>query len=112
MSTDLGALRIGEFARRVAVSPQLLRAWQRRYGLLQPVRSEGGFRLYTGDDAQRVARMKQALDEGLSAAEAAQRALADARPTDGRLEDAAGQLLSAVRAYDDAAAQLVLDEAF
>lgn len=68
MSTDSGALRIGKFARRVGVSPELLRAWERRYGLLRPIRTEGGFRLYTDDDAQRVERMKRALDEGLSAA--------------------------------------------
>jgi MerR family transcriptional regulator, light-induced transcriptional regulator len=34
-------LRIGELSRRSGVSPQLLRAWERRYGLLQPTRSAG-----------------------------------------------------------------------
>ena len=112
MSVDIGALRIGEFARRVDVSPQLLRAWESRYGLLQPIRSEGGFRLYTSEDAERVLRMKQALDEGLSAAEAAQRALAEAVTPGGLLEDGVDRLLSAVRDYDDARAQSVLDDAF
>lgn len=111
MSTDVGALRIGEFARRVSVSPELLRAWEARYGLLEPIRSGGGFRLYTAQDAERVARMKRGLDEGLSAAEAARRALAQARPGEALLEDAQGRLLSAVRAYDEAAVQAVLDEA-
>ncbi len=111
MSTDVGALRIGEFARRVSVSPELLRAWEARYGLLEPIRSDGGFRLYTAQDAERVARMKRGLDEGLSAAEAARRALAQARPGEALLEDAQGRLLSAVRAYDEAAVQAVLDEA-
>ena len=58
VSTDAAALRIGEFARRVGVSPELLRAWEQRYGLLQPIRSEGGFRLYTPRDVERVARMR------------------------------------------------------
>ena len=40
-----GPLRIGEFARRVGVTPELLRAWESRYGLTRPVRSQGGFRL-------------------------------------------------------------------
>lgn len=106
-----GSLRIGEFARRVGVSPELLRAWERRYGLLQPIRSEGGFRLYTAEDAERVARMKRALDEGLSAAEAARRASSQTRPTEGLLDDALERLLAAVRAYDEAAAHAVLDEA-
>jgi MerR family transcriptional regulator, light-induced transcriptional regulator len=56
MAGGPGSLRIGEFARRVGVTPELLRAWERRYGLLQPVRSSGGFRLYTDEDAERVAR--------------------------------------------------------
>jgi DNA-binding transcriptional MerR regulator len=111
MSIDTGALRIGEFARRVGVSPELLRAWERRYGLLRPIRSGGGFRLYTSEDAERVARMRAALDEGLSAAEAARQALAQARPTEGLLDDARGRFLAAVRRYDEAAAQSVLDEA-
>ncbi len=111
MSVDTGALRIGEFARRVDVSPELLRAWERRYGLLQPIRSEGGFRLYTGADAERVGQMKLALEEGLSAAEAARRALAQERPAEGLLDDARERLLAAAYAYDEAAVQAVLDRA-
>jgi DNA-binding transcriptional MerR regulator len=111
MSTDVGALRIGEFARRAGVSPELLRAWERRYGLLQPIRSEGGFRLYTAEDAERVHRMRSGLDEGLSAAEAARRALAQARPAEGLLDDLRRRLLTAVRGYDEAALHAVLDEA-
>jgi transposase-like protein len=42
---ETGYLRIGELARRTGVSPELLRAWERRYGLLRPARSQGGFRL-------------------------------------------------------------------
>lgn len=111
MSSDVGPLRIGEFARRVGVSPELLRAWERRYGLLQPTRSEGGFRLYTAEDAERVSRMKRALDDGLSAAEAARQALARARPAEGLLDDARVRLLAAVHGYDDVAVHAILDEA-
>jgi MerR family transcriptional regulator, light-induced transcriptional regulator len=112
VSTDTGALRIGEFARRAGVSPELLRAWERRYELLRPIRSEGGFRLYTSEDAERVSRMKAALDEGLSAAEAARRALAaPTRPAEGLLDDSRDRFIAAVRRYDEPAATSVLDEA-
>ncbi len=104
------SLRIGEFARRVGVSPEVLRAWERRYGLLQPLRSPGGFRLYTTEDAERVARMRRGLDEGLSAAEAARAALQSARPSDGLLEDAAARLLAAIHDYDEAAMHGILDQ--
>jgi DNA-binding transcriptional MerR regulator len=110
MTTDSGQLRIGEFARRVGVTPELLRAWESRYGLTRPVRSPGGFRLYTADDAARVERMRRGLEQGLSAAEAARSALADERPSEGLLEDLAARLLAAVGRYDEAAAHSVLDE--
>ena len=50
-------LRIGELSRRVGVSSELLRAWERRYGLLSPTRTPGGFRLYGDEDERRVVRM-------------------------------------------------------
>jgi DNA-binding transcriptional MerR regulator len=111
MAADPGSLRIGEFSRRVGVNPELLRAWESRYGLMRPLRSPGGFRLYTAADAARVERMRRGLDEGLSAAEAARAAIEDERPSDGLLEDAAARLLAAVRRFDEAAAHAVLDEA-
>jgi DNA-binding transcriptional MerR regulator len=63
--------RIGELSRRSGVSPELLRAWERRYGLLQPLRSPGGLRLYSSEDLDRVRVMREHLAGGLAAAEAA-----------------------------------------
>jgi DNA-binding transcriptional MerR regulator len=111
VSIDTGALRIGEFARRVGVSPELLRAWERRYGLLRPIRTDGGFRLYTDEDAGRVERMKRSLEEGFSAAEAARRALVQERSTEPALGEARERLVAAARAYDEAAVHGILDEA-
>ena len=70
-------LRIGALSERVGVSPELLRAWEQRYGLLQPLRSDGGFRLYSSADEQRVRAMRRHLDAGVSAAQAARLALAE-----------------------------------
>jgi transcriptional regulator with XRE-family HTH domain len=44
---------IGEVARIVGVSPGLLRLWERE-GLIQPRRTSGGHRFYTGEDLQRL----------------------------------------------------------
>ena len=70
-------LRIGELSRRLGVSDHVLRAWESRYGLLQPVRSAGGFRLYSEADESRVRRMQAHLADGLSAAEAARAVLGE-----------------------------------
>jgi len=42
----------------------VLRAWENRYGLLQPVRSPGGFRLYSEADQWRIRQMQAYLAEG------------------------------------------------
>jgi MerR family transcriptional regulator, light-induced transcriptional regulator len=75
MDGGQGYLRIGELARRTGVSPELLRAWEQRYGLVEPSRSDGGFRLYSDRDEQRVRRMTALIERGLSAAEAAREVL-------------------------------------
>jgi DNA-binding transcriptional MerR regulator len=67
--------RIGELARRVGVSPDVLRAWERRYGLLQPRRSRSGQRLYAPGDEARVRRMLAHMESGYSAAVAARLAV-------------------------------------
>ncbi len=111
MPEESASLRIGEFARRVGVSADVLRSWERRYGVLNPHRSEGGFRLYSDADAARVAVMRRALDRGLSAAEAAHVALHEpSRPDHGVLGDATARLLAAIRGYDEAEMHAILDE--
>src|SRR5512139_3278874 len=97
-----GTLRIGELSRRLGVSDHVLRAWERRYGLLQPVRSSGGFRLYSTADLERVRRMQRHLAEGLSAAEAARTTLSEEQPTPATVDvDRLGQATQAlVRALD------------
>jgi DNA-binding transcriptional MerR regulator len=106
-------LRIGELSRRVGVSGHVLRAWESRYGLLRPARSPGGYRLYAEADASRVRQMQAQLARGLSAAEAARAVLAEAAASGPDQRPAAGELSGALRraldAFDEAAAQAVVD---
>jgi MerR family transcriptional regulator, light-induced transcriptional regulator len=65
-------MRIGELSRRTGVSPELLRAWERRYGLLRPRRTDGQTRLYSAADETRVRLMQRYIDDGLAPSEAAE----------------------------------------
>ena len=122
-----GYLRIGELARRTGASPELLRAWERRYRLLRPTRSPGGFRLYTTADEARIHRMQDHLARGLAAAQAARLAI-DTEATDQDpgtpqaavpppaaaaslppLQQAAGELAAALDRFQDEQAHAVLD---
>ena len=111
-------VRIGELSRRLGVSVHVLRAWESRYGLLQPTRSTGGFRLYSGADEARIRRMQAYLAEGLSAAEAARTVLREdgsavadqaQAATASTVVDLAAALRQALDAFDEPAAQAVLD---
>ena len=126
--SEPGYLRIGELARRTGASPELLRAWERRYGLLRPTRSQGGFRLYTAADEERIRRMKEHLVRGVAAAEAARLAADAETPQSGTdtttpaipapetttdapppLQAAARELAGALDRFDEEQAHAVLD---
>lgn len=111
-------LRIGELSRRVGVSEHVLRAWESRYGLLKPARSEGGYRLYSDEDQILVRRMQAHLSNGLAAAQAARAAMADdlgiitdvgGAATRAHLVDSTRALRQALDELDEAAGQAVLD---
>ena len=115
-------VRIGELSRRTGVGADTLRAWERRYGLLRPQRSPGGFRLYGHGDEERVLAMKALIDSGVSAAEAARLAASRAEATTATTEarpPASGQPLAgrserlreALERFDEAGANAILDEA-
>jgi len=57
---------IGEVAERCGINPVTLRAWQRRYGLLKPQRSEGGHRQFDEEDILRIEEIKRLMKSGVS----------------------------------------------
>ena len=93
------------------MSPELLRAWERRYGLLQPTRSTGGLRLYSPDDLLRVQVMQQHLADGYAAAEAAALASQTAGPREAQLAtpSARDELVAALARFDDGEAHAAFD---
>jgi DNA-binding transcriptional MerR regulator len=120
LAASPAGLRIGQLSRRVGVSPDVLRAWERRYGVLRPQRSRSGQRLYTSADEQRVRQMLEHMDRGYSAAVAARLAAAEApaaAATDtaaprGRTADLAAlaaELRDALLALDEAKAEDAFD---
>jgi DNA-binding transcriptional MerR regulator len=61
--------RIGEVSRLTATKAFVLRYWETEFPMLQPVKSEGGRRLYRREDVETVLRIKRLLyDEGFTIA--------------------------------------------
>src|SRR6476661_9872987 len=58
-------------AELTGISVATLRAWERRYSVVSPKRSDGGYRLYGAEDVRALAIMNSLVNEGWSAREAA-----------------------------------------
>jgi DNA-binding transcriptional MerR regulator/methylmalonyl-CoA mutase cobalamin-binding subunit len=107
--------RIKEFAAIVGVPEATLRAWERRYGLLVPERSSGGFRLYSRADERRIRAMQAHMARGLAAAQAAALALAESHVEivpPSSPEALIDGLIAATEAYDATRFDTLLDAAF
>ncbi|MDR6957159.1 DNA-binding transcriptional MerR regulator [Pseudomonas brassicacearum] len=57
---------IREVARLTGVNPVTLRAWERRYGLIQPTRTESGHRLYSLSDIEKVRNILAWIERGVA----------------------------------------------
>jgi len=63
--------------RQTGLKPDLLRAWERRYGAIRPGRSEGSRRLYTMADIRRLTLLQRAVSAGHRIGDIAQLAESD-----------------------------------
>jgi len=62
---------LGAVSRLTGLSEHVLRAWERRYGAVRPLRTAGGARRYRESDVARLRLLRSAVDAGHSIGEAA-----------------------------------------
>ncbi len=106
-----GLFPIREVARLTGVNPVTLRAWERRYGLIQPLRTESGHRLYSSTDIETVHRILDWIERGVAVSKVGKllardpqsSELATASRSDTELEwrQWQAQLRQAISAFDD-----------
>ncbi|MCC7541114.1 MAG: MerR family transcriptional regulator [Deltaproteobacteria bacterium] len=56
--------RIGRVAELTGLSTHAIRVWERRYGVVKPRRSEGGERLYSHDDVEKLDLLHRLSERG------------------------------------------------
>ena len=61
---------IGAVSRMVDLTPATIRTWETRYGLVTPIRSAGGQRLYSRDQVDQLRFVKQQVAAGRRPGEA------------------------------------------
>ncbi|MDQ2689932.1 MAG: MerR family transcriptional regulator, partial [Chloroflexota bacterium] len=113
---------IRQAADRAGITSELLRAWERRYGIVTPRRTPAGYRLYDDAAIARIRAMRSMVDDGWTPSAAAShlRELSDdqlpapplaAGPApDTAPEDLARRFVDAAARMDGAGVQAFLDE--
>lgn len=71
---------IREVSELTGVKPVTLRAWQRRYNLIQPERTDKGHRLYTKQQIDKIAEIQNWLAKGISISKVAKLVTQGAAP--------------------------------
>ncbi len=115
------------------VGAPLICAWERRYGIVEPMRTAAGYRLYDDEMVARLKAMRALIEAGWSAAQAAEGIISEELPVaewaqrDGtrqrlpaitaqqgthRLDDPVQALVDAAAVYDGATVEAALDEMF
>jgi DNA-binding transcriptional MerR regulator len=98
---------VGAVTRLTGLSAHVLRAWERRYGAVQPLRTEGGTRRYREEDVQRLRLMRAAVDGGHSIREIARLPVDQLRSLSDEVQNSSGPDLEPIL---DAIARLDTEE--
>jgi DNA-binding transcriptional MerR regulator len=114
---------IREVSRLTGINPVTLRAWERRYGLIQPTRTESGHRLYSMSDIETVRSILGWIDRGVAVSKVGKilakteplKALAHIIPDELVLADYSQwqqQVQVAVSAFDDVQLERIYGQIF
>ncbi|WP_053366981.1 MerR family transcriptional regulator [Bacillus sp. FJAT-27245] len=110
-----GKYNIKAVSKLLGIQPGTLRAWERRYGIISPGRSESGHRLYSENQVEILREIIAMIGQGFTVGQAvahlgkqpvAQRA--GKRPG-GQLEQYKNELMDAFRVFDDGSAHRAID---
>ena len=117
MSSVHGIYTISSVASMTGINTVTLRAWERRYGLITPTRTEAGHRLYTEEDIERIKLILNLLDEGIAVSRVkealritAEREVAPPAEDQGPWQQLQRDMLEAVASFDEATLGRIYNE--
>ena len=117
MSSVNGIYSISSVSSMTGVNTVTLRAWERRYGLVTPARTEAGHRLYTEEDIERIKLILNLLDEGIAVSRvkealriAAEREIAPPSEDQGPWQQFQSDMLEAVASFDEVTLERTYNE--
>lgn len=120
MTSGEGKYNIKAISHLVGIQPGTLRAWERRYQILSPVRNESGHRLYTEQDLKVVRWLAEKVEQGFTISQAVsllesetttiqQNAEEDGADSPKRIKE---ELLRFLLSFQEGKAQELMNQAF
>ncbi|WP_223703499.1 MerR family transcriptional regulator [Sutcliffiella deserti] len=123
MTNNEGKYNIKAASTMLGIQPGTLRAWERRYQMIAPVRNESGHRLYTEEHIKILKWLSQKINKGFTISQAvallekSNHTLLESSDSqtdkDGDLsQQLLDQLLKALMEFDEGQAHEIMDEIF
>ncbi|HEX7556249.1 MAG TPA: MerR family transcriptional regulator [Leptolinea sp.] len=123
---SLPVYNIKAISHMVGLLPVTLRAWERRYGLLHPIRGDQGYRMYSDNDLRTLRWIKTQIESGMSISRAvdhlndlringmdpAEEEKIDVADNSVAIQTMSSQLFNNITTFNDSAASETLRRAF
>lgn len=120
MTDDKAKYNIKAICKMLGIQPGTLRAWERRYNIVEPIRNKSGHRLYTDEDVAVLRWLLEKVNKGFTIGQAV--SLLDKGKINldlqmepshtNKLEEIVYQLKKSILTFQENKANQVLDEAF
>ncbi|MGL4522948.1 MAG: MerR family transcriptional regulator [Bacilli bacterium] len=119
MAEEMGKYNIKAICNKLGIQPGTLRAWERRYHIISPVRNEAGHRLYTDSHVRIIEFLIEKVQTGFTIGQAVQLYEADRQLTEqnentpsNRAVELREKMQTSLLAYDEWGAHKGLNDAF
>ncbi|HWO95720.1 MAG TPA: MerR family transcriptional regulator [Bacillus sp. (in: firmicutes)] len=120
MASQEGKYNIKAISNLVGIQPGTLRAWERRYQILNPVRNESGHRLYTEQDLKVLKWLVEKVEQGFTISQAVSLLESETTTIQSTTEEDSadspkkikGELLRSLLSFQEGKVQELLNQAF
>jgi MerR family transcriptional regulator, light-induced transcriptional regulator len=119
MGNDAGKYNIKAVSRMLGIQPGTLRAWERRYQMIAPVRNDSGHRLYTDEHVETLRWLISKINQGFTISQAVS-LLENSSisvekpdvPKRDKVDEIGDKLLAALLEFDSTNAHELINQAF
>jgi MerR family transcriptional regulator, light-induced transcriptional regulator len=115
-----GIYNIKAISNMLGIQPGTLRAWERRYKMIAPIRNESGHRLYSDEHLRILKWLVSKVEQGFTISQAVslmdkqqlEEDITYSNPAGNRVQDLSDELLNALLNFDETRAHHIMNNAF